>query len=330
MNIIISRTDSIGDVILTIPITGYLKYKFPDCKIYFLGRSYTKAIIQSSANIDEFLNWDEIAELSEKDQLAFFNSLHADWFFHIYPNKAIAKLAKKALIKNRVGTSHRTYHWLNCNKLLNFTRKKSDLHEAQLNFKLLTPLGINFIPDLSEIEQYYGISVLSNNKPDLPIAIHNDKKNIILHPKSKGSAREWGLDNFGKLIDLLPTEQYRIFISGTADDKNKMKDWLKKYEGKIEDITGKLSLDQFIQFIAKADALVAASTGPLHIAAALGIKTIGIYPPIKPMHPGRWRPIGKNAHVLVLDKECNDCRKASECACMKAIKPEDVVRLLEE
>lgn len=65
-----------------------------------------------------------------------------------------------------------------------------------------------------------------------------------------------------------------------------------------------MNLKQFISFIAAADGLIAASTGPLHIAAALGKVALGIYPPIKPMHPpGRWAPLGKNASYLVLEKK---------------------------
>jgi lipopolysaccharide heptosyltransferase III len=328
MKIVISRTDSIGDVILTVPLAGYLKEKFPDCRICFLGRTYTRAIIESSSNIDAFLNWDEISRMGETDQIDFFKQLNAQWFFHVYPNREIARLAKKAGIPNRVGTSHRLSHWYTCNKLLHFSRKKSNLHESQLNFKLLKPLGIDTFPALADMGKYFGVHPKKDSLHHLPVKLDPTRKNIILHPKSKGSAREWGLDNFGRLIDLLPKQEFKIFISGTSDEKNEMREWLVDQQDRVEDITGKLSLEQFVQFISQADALVAASTGPLHIASIMGIKAIGIYPPMKPMHPGRWKPIGRNAHVLVVDKNCDDCRKTGDCACMRAIKAEDVVELL--
>jgi len=79
-----------------------------------------------------------------------------------------------------------------------------------------------------------------------------------------------------------------------------------------------------ISFINEIDGMVAASTGPLHIAAALGKYALGIYPPIKPMHPSRWAPLGKNADYLVINKNCNKCRKLDKCECIESIKPEDV------
>ncbi|MDP1615244.1 MAG: glycosyl transferase family 9, partial [Methylococcales bacterium] len=58
-NIIISRTDSIGDVILTLPVAAVLKQAFPDMVIGFLGTHYTKPIIDACAHIDVFIDKDD-------------------------------------------------------------------------------------------------------------------------------------------------------------------------------------------------------------------------------------------------------------------------------
>ena len=52
--IILSRTDNIGDVVLALPMAGMIKKHYPDCKVIFLGRTYTKPIIDACENIDEF------------------------------------------------------------------------------------------------------------------------------------------------------------------------------------------------------------------------------------------------------------------------------------
>jgi heptosyltransferase-3 len=87
------------------------------------------------------------------------------------------------------------------------------------------------------------------------------------------------------------------------------------------DLTGQLSLPQLLAFIAQADGLVAGSTGPVHLAAALGRHALGLYPPIRPMHPGRWAPLGPHAEFLVFDKpDCADCRQQpAACSCIRAI-----------
>ena len=132
-NIVISRTDSIGDVILTLPLAGILKVKFPNTKIIFLGNTYTKPIINCCEHVDEIWEWAELEKLTEKERFEWLRDKDIEVFIHVFPNKEIAKLAKQAKIPNRIGTSHRLFHLNTCNHRPNFTRKKSDLHESQLN-----------------------------------------------------------------------------------------------------------------------------------------------------------------------------------------------------
>jgi len=330
-SIILSRTDSLGDVMLSLPMAGAIKKQNANIKIIFLGRTYSKSLIETSEFVDEFVNFDELLKENESTQLNIFRNLNADAIVHVFPNKEIAKLAKKANIPLRIGTSHRFFHLLTCNKLLNIGRKNSDLHEAQLNLKLLSPLKIKCEFSLEEIPDMCGFNRFIELDDDLQKLISNDKFNLILHPKSKGSAREWGLENFTELIELLPSDKFEIFVTGTKEEGDLMQDFLVKNKARLTNLTGKLSLSELIGFISKADGLVAASTGPLHIAAATGIKAIGIFAPMRPIHPGRWKPIGKQADYLVLDKpHCSDCKNGSQCNCILSITPLQVFQKLQK
>ena len=322
--IILSRTDSIGDVILTLPMAGVLKKANPDIEIVFLGKKYTRDIVGTSVHIDSFLDWDEIRELSEPEQIRFLKEINADAIAHVFPVKEIAHLAKKANIPLRIGTTGRLYHISTCNKLIPISRKRSDLHESQLNLKLIRHFITKKSFSLDEIPGYYGFHKIEPLKEKTGKLISKEKFNLVLHPKSKGSAREWGLHNFAKLIEILPKDKFEIFITGTKEEGELIKNEILDIFPQINDLTGKLSLKELISFIYEADGLVAASTGPLHIAAALGKYALGIYPPIKPMHPGRWAPIGTHADYFVMDKICNKCRELNRCECMESISPETV------
>lgn len=309
-------------------MAGFIKKHFPQCKVVFLGRNYTKDVIALSEYVDEFINYDDLEKLSNQERIAELKKIKADVFVHVFPKKEIAQLAKSAGIPLRVGTTNRIYHWLTCNKLISLSRKNSDLHESQLNIKLLSFLKIDTSVSLTAISDYYGFTKVPKLNSEHAKLIDPNKFNVILHPKSKGSAREWGVDNFEKLIELLPKEKFKIFISGTEQEGKLMPELLKNPN--IIDLTGKLSLQQYIAFINTADALVAASTGPLHIAAALNIKAIGLFVPKRPMHPGRWMPIGKKATYVVFDKECVDCKNGKDCNCIVKINPKQIVDLLEQ
>src|SRR6202035_4247326 len=94
---IISRSDAIGDVVLTLPMAGVLRSLFPSSRILFLGRSYTKDIIKACEHIDGFLNWDEM----QQDQATAAQKLAAtgaDTIIHVLPDKRIARIAWQARI----------------------------------------------------------------------------------------------------------------------------------------------------------------------------------------------------------------------------------------
>jgi ADP-heptose:LPS heptosyltransferase len=322
--IIISRTDSIGDVVLTLPVAGILKKLIPGCHIIFLGRSYTREIAEASSNIDHFVDWEEIKSHAFEFQLQQITKLHADAIIHIFPVREIAMLAYKARIPIRIGTTGRFYHYFTCNKLVAISRRHSELHEAQLNLKLIKPLGgLNFYSK-EDIRIHYGFQISEPLDTSIKKLIEPDKFNLVLHPKSRGSAREWGIANFSKLIGILPPDKFRVFITGTAQEGEMINNEIFNKHPNVIDLTGKLSLTQLISFISEIDGIIAASTGPLHIAAALGKYALGIYPPIKPMHPGRWAPLGETADYIVLEKYCSKCRKENSCECMELITPETV------
>ena len=324
---LVSRPDAIGDVVLTLPVCGRLHQLFPGCRVVLIGRSYTAAVAAACSWVDGFLNLDELQQLPEPEQVAALRAFGAAAIIHVFPNKLLARLAQKARIPVRIGTRNRWRHWLTCNRLVALSRRHSPRHEAQLNLQLLQPLGGAPETPLSAVVPLVHLEApepLAETWRQLLAQRRPAQLNVILHPRSRGSAREWGLDNFARLAQLLHAAGHRVFITGTAAEGEELADWLRENNPFLTaDLTGQLSLPQFIAFIAAADGLVAGSTGPLHLAAALGRHALGLYPPIRPMHPGRWAPLGPHADFMVFDKpDCQDCRaKPAACACIRAIQP---------
>ncbi|MFT4601517.1 MAG: heptosyltransferase-3 [Arenicella sp.] len=303
--IVISRTDSIGDVVLTLPLAGILKEEFPDVEIIFLGNTYTKPIINCSKHVDEVWEWATLNQMSYDKQVSWLKEQEVDTFIHVFPRKEIARLAKRAGVQNRIGTSHRVFHLLSCNHRPNFTRKNSDLHEAQLNVKLLAPLGIEKEYTLSELTSYVGFSELPQLPSELESMLSSEKKNVILHPKSQGSAVEWGVDNFMTLAESLDSNSHEIFITGTEKEAEHFRSKIPNKDN-IHDLSGKMTLDELIAFISKSDSLVAASTGPLHIAGICNIQAVGLFEERRPIHSGRWQPLGNQVDIIKSEKKLEE------------------------
>ncbi|MCX8489711.1 MAG: glycosyltransferase [Cyclobacteriaceae bacterium] len=321
--IIISRTDNLGDVILTLPVVGYIKKTIPDSEIYFIGKKYTEPVIRQCTYIDHFLDREEI--LANPSQLA---SIKADTILFVYPDQALAVLAKRFKIPNRVATAHRLFNWFYCNRLVDFSRLNSELHESQLNFKLLRPFRLKSNPDFSQLISNYGLQAITK---DFGHLLDPTKFNLIIHPKSKGNGREWGLTNYFALVKQLPKEHFSFFITGLKEEELSIRKELPELltaEG-VHNVMGQFSLEEMSAFINKSDGLVASGTGVLHLAAALGKFSIGLFPPIRPIHPGRWAPIGTHATYFVADKDCSDCKKSGDCACIRMITVSQVASRLQ-
>jgi heptosyltransferase III len=322
-SILISRTDSIGDVVHTLPMAKVLKDNFPEVKITFLATEYTRPIIEACKFIDNFFDVSEFLNKKRHERIKW------DTIIHVFPRKEIAIKAKELGIPLRIGTSGRIFHLRTCNKLIGLSRKNSDLHEAQLNLKLLEAFNFKTDFTLSDIQQFFGLVNIESLQDIYKNYIKRDKYNLIIHPKSKGNAREWSLNNFIQLINSLDSKRFNILISGTKEERKLLNEIFKQVGNKVTDITRLMNLPQFISFINKCDGFIGNSTGPLHLAAVLGKDALGIYPPIRPMHPGRWAPIGKKAKFFAVDKKCNDCRKKpKECHCINEIKPEEIKRAI--
>lgn len=328
---LVSRTDAIGDVVLTLPVCGRLKQLFPECRVVLIGRTYTQAVAEACPWIDDFLNIDELIALPAPQQVQLLQAQQADAILHVFPNKLLAKLAYKAQIPLRIGTRNRLFHWLTCNRLIALSRRHSPLHEAQLNLQLLAPLYSEAVLPLTQIAELVRLHSPEQLAPEwqqLLTQRQPEQLNVVLHPRSRGSAREWGLPHFGALAQLLHAAGHRVFVTGTSTEGEELREWLIEHQPFLAaDLTGRLTLPQLLAFLSEADGIVAGSTGPLHVTAALGRYTVGLYPPIRPMHPGRWAPLGPHAGYLVFNRpDCQACRhQPTACVCIKALEPQQVM-----
>lgn len=121
--IIISRTDAIGDVVLTLPLCGILKAHFPSTKITFLGQAYTHPVVQTCQYVDEFVDVKNLTNYKPT----------AEAIVHVFPRKEILKWAYSQKIPLRICTYSRWYAWWYANKLVY-------LHRRQFNFTSLNSI----------------------------------------------------------------------------------------------------------------------------------------------------------------------------------------------
>jgi ADP-heptose:LPS heptosyltransferase len=225
-------------------------------------------------------------------------------------------------------TAGRWWHWLTCNERVSFTRRGSELHEAQLNIKLLEPFGLPVPSNVAELIPHIGYRA-PDPSSKVRALLRSGVRNVVLHPLL-GSGVGWGLKNFSSLINSMDPARFHCLITGTAAEAGRYRSELPLDASHVTDTGGSLDLHGLMELIGAADAFVSASTGPMHLAAASGIRTIGLFSMRRPIFPARWAPIGRDAHALVQDPACPRCARGEDCDCIQRITPQRVLELLEQ
>ena len=322
--ILICRTDNIGDVLLILPLIGYLKNIFPGITIDLLCRAYTAPIAMLCGNINQVYLLEDVI-----DARSFFRSGSWSCVIFAHPDRRLAAAARQAAIPFRIGAVNRLFNWLSCNKLVNLRRVSSRLHEAQLNFKLLRPLGIVAEPSLPQIVPWFG---LQTRPPAAPLPdLQPGGFHVILHTKSNGNGREWPIPNFLALTSILQAQADIVFLLTGSSSEG---DWLQQHapallaQKNVRNLCGTLDLTALATLITQADGLVASGTGPLHLSAALGRPTLGLFPPIQSIDATRWGALGVQAQSLCAVASCNVCNDPARCHCMQLISPQQVAKVV--
>lgn len=327
MRVIVSRTDRIGDVVLTLPLCALLTEQL-GAEVIALSQEYCRPVFQACPYVSEVVEWDAVEKRgrAQRDLLA---RCHADVMLHVYPRMAIANAALAARIPLRIGTSHRWYHWATCNELEHFSRKRSNLHEAQLNIRLARRLLGDIASTTENLGRLTTLRPRAPLPPDVEQLLDPSLTIVVLHPGSGGSGREWPLDRWHDLAWSLGGADFQLLISGSPAERLALEPWLATLPPHAVDIMGRLDLAELIALLARADGIVAASTGPLHLAAALGRHALGLYPPTPPMHAGRWAPLGPRAEHLSVSEPCDTHAMSGSppelgCECMRNITVDQV------
>ena len=325
MHLIISRTDAIGDVCLTLPAMGWLKSVHPDWQITMLVKAYAAPVAQSCHWIDTVAVWPE--NMSEHELSAWLLHMHADHIIHVFPNRRIAVAAKRAGIPLRSGVWGRLYHWFNCNHKVWLSRAHSLHHEAYLNLLLLAKVLNIACPDdalmRQQVVNWSGIRLTAN--PDTA-----PTKDIVLHPYSRGSGREWPIVNFAELARLMVNDGWHPMIGGTAQDAEIFATQQHLFPAGSTNVMGADTLEQYMQRIASSAGLVASSTGPLHMASLLGQACVGLFPPKQGVNQVRWGGMSPAGANLQLSQDCEKTCSNHDCDCMRALSPALVWQALQQ
>jgi heptosyltransferase-3 len=330
--ILIAKTTQLGDLVICLPMAAALKRRDPRCTIILMTNRKTVDVGRSCSDVDEV-----VAEPgSPEELLVLLRELDVDVFIQLSKSRSMSETARRADIPVRIGSAFRLYNWWLCTHLVAVSGTLSGLNKRLLDLRHLRPLGVR-IDDLQRVQKLYHLAppVLPPfAAPGPPAQIAQGRKTIILSPSLiTAKAHQWPLEFYSRLIRSLDPARFHWFICGVPGDRQDLQTLLDRHlgESNVTDMVGALPMNEFISFISACDGLIAGSTGPLHLAAALGIHTLGLFQSNK-SDIARWQPVGPAAAILHSDVRCLGERRSADgkhaiaCPCIVAIEPESVAR----
>lgn len=140
-----------------------------------------------------------------------------------------------------------------------------------------------------------------------------------------GPAKRWPPEHFAALARILARAGWQCWLVGSSKDQAIAAEVVRQSERTVLDLCGKTTLDQAVDLLASADAVVANDSGLMHVAAALNKPLIALY---GSSSPAFTPPLSSNAFIMRREIPCSPCF-ARECPlghfkCMRELAPEDV------
>jgi ADP-heptose:LPS heptosyltransferase len=327
-DILIVRTDRLGDVLLTTPVSTALRRMFPGVRISWLVSPYTAPLLEHNPDVDRIIvdRGESARRLADR-----IGNERFDAAIVAYPRWRIVWALWLARVPLRIGPANKAYCVL-LNRRIRQSRSKGAKHEADCNLELLAPIGAAF-------ERYPTRYVATGDERNAARrlleakGISGAKPVAILHPGSGGSSARWPLGHFMELGDRLQAAGCDLVVTAGPGEDHERALTAGMRRPPVFISAGSVSIRELAAILSWADLIVTNSTGPLHLAVALGVPTVSVYSPLPKRHPARWGPYpayveGNDLHRVLIAPLKGDGAKTSED--MGAVSVEAVWRICRE
>lgn len=313
--ILVIRTGAIGDVVQTAMLVHAIKNANPHTEIHYLSSTLVEFMLKQDFAIDKVITLNPKFKLFSKDTLNLAKILkeqHYDLAVNLQPSLKIRVLIFLAGIKKEL-----------------IYKKDYKLHAVTNFYKT----ALKAFPDMKE-EKDLKIYLSQNAKAKAKDRLKDFKRPFVVINAggvfSKRQGRTYSIEKWIELGNKIQ-DKYNgtIILNGAKEDKDFLSP-LDNIKNSINYI-GELSLEDSCAVISQADLMISGDSGPLHIATALGVKSIGLYGSMPVNRTGCY----SNGINIASKKECAPCNKR-KCKylkntdkiytpCMEAITVEEIM-----
>ena len=303
------RLDRIGDLVLTLPtdqsgVSAEVDWWIPKGLSFVTDHATPPRSAEEFARTKTFAECVALAKLVRKKNYDLAVVFHAPWW--------VGFVLWLARIPVRIGVQSQWHSFVFFNRGIRQKRSRAEFSELEYGFRLLEEglgLAIGSLPRSTlklTASPAANSAVGASDKSGPPartVTGLTPGGYVVVHPGMGGSALNWSTDRYAELIHELAREK-KIAITGTASDESFLSPLRKKLAAdddlrkRVVWLDGKLNGPQLLSVLGNAYAVVAPSTGVLHLAASLGVPTVGLFSQVRVQRAVRWGPQGPKAAVI--------------------------------
>lgn len=304
--ILVVRTDRIGDVVLSTPLIRALRRSFPAAYIAALVQPYAKDLLLGNPHLNAILTDDAQGEHSGRKgfwrQVRTLRAHHFDTALLLLPTERLAWMLFATGIRRRVGVGFKLYEALTLMKTVSRRKYIPLRHEADYCLDLGRAVGAvsqdlsteTFVTD----EEKDRARALLVSARLLGIG-ESDPSIVLIHPGHGRSAPNWKVDHYVELAaKFLRDPGVRVVVTGSPGERGYSASFSTLQSPHIADVIGKLTLRELMALISVSSVVVSASTGPMHLAASLGVPTVSMFCRMSAASVNLWGPKGNVSETV--------------------------------
>ncbi len=302
--VLVVRNDKIGDFMLAWPALALLKAS-SGCEITALVPGYTRQLAELCPSIDRVIE-DPGKDATPADQGNLLQQLkagHFDAVICLFSNFRNAKLMWQAGIRQRWAPATKLAQLL-YNHRITQRRSQSAKPEYEYNLDLVRAFldynGMTTMEPTPPYLRFEGAELATFRLQQAQrLGIDAARPWLLVHAGSGGSATNLSAGQYADLIRRLEQsfpEALPVLTAGPGEQALARQVADQIGEGAV--VAQDLPLPDFCRLLACGQLFVAGSTGPLHIAGALDVPTVGFFPLRRSATPLRWRPLNSDGRHL--------------------------------
>lgn len=297
--LLVMRNDRLGDMVMTLPALEAAHRALPQARLTVLASENTAALLQGNAAVSEVMI--DRPEQTARELGRRLKRRHFDAALVIAANSRNAWGAWWAGIPTRVCWAYGLSGFLLGNQRLFLHRSRPPVHESEFALAFVRQLGLHVPSRRPTPRLQVDLMLRSRIARKLQAQLGVHRPLFAINPGSRQSSFNWPIEHYARLATRL-AEHGRVAVFGHRSEEpllDKMEQLVPPSKRPGVGFFAEFGLLELVAALDLCDVLTVSSTGPMHLAGAVGTPVVALFSCHPAQAPAKWAPFGEGHTLLV-------------------------------